>query len=443
MKKLSGALALMFATSAMAQIGSYLGPGVMSNGADTVGNRSGQTVDLRFFADVSAVYDNGVNPFSLDSKGNLVQVNGLYGIQLSLGAYGTHQWRRALLGLDYKGSFYHYDNNSYYDGSTHNLTLGYSYQESRRIVFDFRQIAGTSSLGFASGSYGNFAAPAPTDLVGQPASALFDNRVYYLQSSGDVNIIQSPRTIYTFGGEGFLARRQAAGLASLNGWGAHGTIEHRLSRTRTIGATYDRIHFSFPPAFGQSDVNMAQGFFSDQLNRRWTFSIYAGAAQSEVKGVQETALDPVVAALLGQSVGFQAFYREAVFPTGRASLKALFKSSSATLSYQQLVVPGNGVYLTSKEQAAALAYSYTGIRKWNLGVSGGYYTLSSIGQGLRSYGLFSGGAGFTYRLTRDFHIVGRYDARHQEISSLGYRRTGSRAMLGLAFSPGDVPLSLW
>jgi hypothetical protein len=40
-------------------------------------------------------------------------------------------------------------------------------------------------------------------------------------------------------------------------------------------------------------------------------------------------------------------------------------------------------------------------------------------------------------------MVARYDARHQEISVAGYRSTGFRATLGIAFSPGNVPLSLW
>ncbi|MGH9559591.1 MAG: hypothetical protein ACRD30_10150 [Bryobacteraceae bacterium] len=433
---------LLFAASATAQIGSYLGPGVMSNGAGTIGDRSGQAVDLRFYADVSGVYDNGLNPFALDSNGNLLRVNGLYGIQLDLGAYGTHRWRRALLGLDYRGNIYHYNNASRYDGSTHNLTLGYTYQKSRRIVFDLREVAGTSSLGFASESYG-VAAPTPTELVNQPTAELFDSRIYYLQSGADVNFIQSARTIYTLGGAGFLVRRQASGLAGLNGWNTHGTVEHRLSRRQTIGATYQRIHFEFPPAFGSSDINIGEGFLADEFTRRWTASISAGVAQSEIKGVEQVALDPVIAVLLGQSTGFRAFYRQAVFPTGQASLSAKFRKSIATLSYSQLIIPGNGVYLTSKQEAARLYYSYTGIRKWNLGASVSYENLDAIGQGLHPYSLFTGGAGFTYTLSRMFHIIGRYDARHQDINYLGYRQTGSRATLGLAFSPGDVPLSLW
>ena len=440
MKNITIALACLVAESAFAQIGGYLGPGVLSRGAGDIGNRSGQQVDLRLYADVSAVYDNGIIPFALDSKGNLIQINGLYGAMADLGAYGTHDWSKARLGLDYRGDFYHYVNNSFYDGSTHNLTLGYTYQKSRRLVFDLRQVAGTSSLGFAGPG---FFSPAATDVVNQPTTLLFDNRTYYVQSTMDVSYIQSARTIYTFGGYGFLVRRLASGLANSNGYDLQGRIQHRLSRTRTIGVTYEHVHYDFAPSFGQSDINTFEGFFSAGLGRRWAFHVSAGAFQAEVQGVQQVALNPVVASLLGQSTGIQAFYRASVYPSGGAALNAKFKTSTLGFSYTRTVSPGNGVYLTSRADDASANYSYTGLRKWNLGVSGGYDRLGAIGQGIQPYSQLTGGAGFTYRIAGFLHLVGRYDARHQEIDVVGYRRTSYRATLGFGFSPGPLPLSLW
>jgi hypothetical protein len=436
------ALACVFASTAAAQVGGYLGPGVLSRGAGDIGTRSGEQVDLRFFADVNAVYDNGLQPFAVDSKGNLIQVNGLYGVQADLGAYGTHKWRRTSLGLDYHGNFYHYTNNSAYDGSTHNLTLGLTYQQSRRLSIDLRELAGTSSLGYGGpGFYGNTI--VPSDAVNQPTTFLFDNRTYYLQSTMDVNFIASPRTTYTAGGDGYTVRRNAAGLANLNGYTLRGSIQHRLSKTKTIGVTYQHMHFDFPPAFGQSDINVGEGFFNTALGRRWTFAIAGGVFAADVEGIQQVNLSPEIAALLGQSIGFRAFSRQNLYPSGHAELSGRFKTSVIAFNYSQTVAPGNGVYLTSRTNSAMGSYSYTGVHKLNLGVSGGYNNLKSVGQGIQPYSQFTGGAGFTYGLTRMFHVVGRYDARHQEINLYNYRRTSYRATFGIAFSPGDIPLSLW
>ena len=436
-------LAWVFASIAAAQPGAYLGPGVLTRGAGNIGDRSGQQVDLRFFADVSGVYDNGIQPFALDSKGNLLQVIGLYGVQAQVGAYGSHRWSRALLGLDYNGTFYHYNNASFYDGSNHNLALGYTYQKSRRLSFDFRQIAGESSLGYGGpGFYGAAYAP-PSDIVNTPTTLLFDNRTYYLQSSMDVNYIPSARTMYTFGGDGFLVRRHANGLANVSGYSPHGSIKHRISRARTIGINYEHSHYDFAPAFGESDMDMVQGAFSTSLGRRWTLALYAGGYKSEVQSIQQVALSPEIAALLGQSVTFQRTYRVSYYPGGNASLSGVFKTSSVTFAYSKTVVPGNGVYLTSRQDSALGSYSYTGVRKWNFGITGGYSALHSIGQSLNKYGQLSGGAGITYAVVGSLHVVARYDARHQEIDLAGYRRTSYRATIGFAFSPGKVPLSLW
>jgi hypothetical protein len=188
---------------------------------------------------------------------------------------------------------------------------------------------------------------------------------------------------------------------------------------------------------------MGQGFFTTSLGRRWTFSLYGGAYITQVQGLQQVALDPVIAALLGQGTAIQAFYKESVFPTGSVALRANFRTSNVTLSYSRSVTPGNGVYLTSRVESADLSYSYTGLRKWNFQVNGGYNTLNTVGQGLEPYAQYAGGAGITYGLTRSLHVIARYDARQQSIDQYFYRRTSYRATLGLAYSPGDKPLSLW
>jgi hypothetical protein len=441
LKKTLTALACVFASTAIAQVGSYLGPGVMSRGAGDIGDRSGQPVSIRFFADLTGVYDNGIQPFSVDSKGNLITVGGLYGIQLDFGAYGQRQGKQSVLGLDYNGNFYHYDNNQFYDGTTHNLAIGYTYQKSRKLSFDMKALAGTTTLGQGSGVLGF--GPGPSLEVNTPTSLLFDNRTYYGQGGVDANFIASARTTYTVGGDVFAIRRQASGLAGLDGWSARGSIQHRLSRQRTIGVTYQHMFYNFPPAFGQSGTDLLEGFFSTSLGRRWTFNVHGGAFRADVQGVTLVNLNPVVAALLGQSTGAQAFNSVVTYPSGAATLNGKFKTSSVVATFVRTVTPGNGVFLTSLSDFGTLGYSYTGIKKWNFGISGGYYQLSGIGQGLQPYTQFSGGAGFTYGVTRSLHIIGRYDARHQEITVSGFRVTSSRATVGLAFSPGNVPLSLW
>jgi hypothetical protein len=443
LKKRLIVLACCLASTALAQLGGdYLGPAVLSSGATGVGNRSGQQVDLRFYAGVNGIYDSTLQPVALDSKGNLITVGGLYGVEGNIGAYGTHSWKTAQLGLDYRGTFREYANYSQYSGIDQYLTLGYTWFQSRRLIWKAQLTGGL--LDDALGGIGfqpEVTSTSPTVLT--PASLLFDNRSYFVQGGLDVTWQQTARTSFTFGGQGFDVWRQSAFLVGVEGYNLRGSVEHKLNRDTSVGFTYLRQHFNFPKVFGQGDIDSGELFLGTNLGRLWKLTVRGGVFHSEVSGLQTVALNPVVAALLGQSTSVQAFYRENIFPSGNVSLTRRFKQGSLNFSYAQSVVPGNGVYLTSKNDTAGVDYSYTGIRKVNLNISGGYNSLVSLGQAIQPYRTAYGGAGFTYALPLSLHLVGRYDYRHQEIDSLSYKTNGYRVSFGVTYSPGHVPLAFW
>lgn len=430
-------LLCVFAVTAAAQVGVYQGPAILSRPSDT-GMRSGQQVDLRFWASVSGIYEDGLLPFRVDDKGNLIEVKNLYGVEAALGGYGLHNWRRAQLRLDYTGTFRHYQENSYYDGSDQSLNLKYSYQKSQHMIFELRQLAGTLSLGNNTSS----AAPV-TDSIVSPTTLLFDNRTYYLESSMNVNFIQSPRTFYTMGGDGYRLTRQSQSLAGVTGYTLSGSVEHKISAATTIGAAYQHTHYDFTGEFGESDINTGLGTFKTNLGKRWALGLGAGVTEVEAQGIQTVAVDPAIAALLGQSTTAQAFYRRTIYPSGTAGLVRRFARASLGFSYSRVVNPGNGVYLTSLGESESVNFSYTGIRKWNFGIDATHSNLKSVGQDLGNFAQYNAGAGFTYGLTGFLHVIARYDARHEDINIAGYRRTGYRTTIGLAFSPGNIPLSLW
>lgn len=442
MKQVSLALACAaFGAMATAQdLGSYLGPGILTNGAGTIGNRSGEQVDLRYYIDASGIYDNGLEPLSVNSNGKLIQVGAMEGIEASIGAYGSHSWRTALLGLDYRGDFRHYTSNSYYDGTDHNLTLGYTYQKSRRLYFDWQGAGGTYS--FPLGGVANIPAPLPY-TANQPALLLFDNRTDYLQGQGSMTYLLSARASVSLGGGGFYVHRQSTELIGMDGYNGTARFQYRVSRVTSLGAEYNRMHYQYPNLFGNSDINDVSAFFATQIGRLWTISIQGGAFQVSTVGLQSVALDPAVAAILGVTSITQTFAANDWLPSGSARLSRKFKSAELSFDYSRSVFPGNGVYLTSRVQSAHGTLSYTGTRNLSFDIGGGYYSLSSLGQNLQPYKTYTGSTGFTYNLTRALHAVGRYDLRQQEITIAGFRATSYRISLGLAFSPGSLPLSLW
>jgi hypothetical protein len=216
-----------------------------------------------------------------------------------------------------------------------------------------------------------------------------------------------------------------------------------MSKTATLGLTYEYSHFEFPGFFSTSESHTFHGLYATGIGQFWTLSIEAGATVTQGQNLVTIPLDPVLAAIFGQSTisglaNYQLFY-----PSGTVGLRRQFRHASLGFNYFRGVNSGNGAFNTGRLDNTFVSFSYTGVRKLNLGVDAGYYRLTAIGQSLGSYAQYSAGAGISYTLGRDIHLALRYDYRDQQIEVSDYKHSGSRATLGLNFSPGSLPLSLW
>lgn len=441
---LGTAMLLTAASTLLGQTGSnlsdYQGPGILSPGVGDLGSRSGEQLDLRYYVGVSGVVDTNLQPFLLDAQGNLLRVHNLYGVEVHGGVYGVHSWKRSQLGLDYVGSYHRYLNENIYNGSDQSLALGYTHESSRHFMFDLRESAGTFTFG--TGQVTDAATSGSSSAI-TPTTILFDNRNYFLDTSAFATWIQSARMSYTIGGTAFLQDRQAQGLGNTWGYNFTGRATRRLSKTTTVGATFMYSHFEFPLFFSYSDSEAYHAFYATTLGRFWTFSIEAGATVSDITSQVTVALDPTLAALLGQPTITGISFLRAIYPSGDAKLSREFRRASLIFSYMRGLNSGNGVYSSTRVEDARVAFSYTGIHRLNLGLNAGHYSVAALGQNLAPYALYSGSAGLTYELGRAIHLSMRYDLRDQQIDLPGYRRTTTRASLGLVFSPGTLPLSLW
>ncbi len=441
---LSGALLLAAASGLMAQntdLSSYQGPGISSPGVGDIGTRSGEQVDLRYYFGVSGIADSTLTPFLTDSKGNLLHIPYLYGVEAEGGIYGVHSWKRSQLAVNYAGSYTKFVNYDGYNSTNHALSLGYTLQLSRRLTLDLRESAG--ALTYGTGQVAN-AASSDLNASFTPSVRLFDTRTYYLQSAISATYLQTARVSYTFGADTFLQDpSKTSGLSNSWGYDLTGSVRRRMSKATTVGFTYAFSHFEYPVFFSTSNSNTFHGLYATGLGANWTFSIEAGATVSQGQTLVSFTLSPVLAAIFGQSTFQGISHYSTIYPSGTATLKRQFRRAVFAVTYFRGVNSGNGAYNTARLDNANASISYTGLRKWNLGADGGYYTIKAVGQVEGSYSQYSAGAGITYNLGRDIHVVARYDYRDQLIDLSNYRHNGSRATLGFHFSPGSLPLSLW
>lgn len=417
----------------------YSGPAILSRGQAPAG-QTVAPVAFRPYIGLSGVYDTGLVPVSVSSAGQIPSTD-LYGLELNLGAYTYHVWKHTTLGLDYRGDFRDYST-SYWDGTDQFLSLVLTHRPTKRVTFTLRDQAGIYSLN--SYSLSSPLGSLDPNYLQLPQNDIYDSRVIFVGVSGDLTYLLTHRLSFNIGGEGSVVRRQSSALYGVTGAVARGDLEYRISRHTTVGADYRFTYFDYTRGFGNTDIQSVGLNYSTQITRHVQLSARIGGARVESTSLTEVTLDPAIAALLGESETIQAAYRLNYVPDVQVRLADTFRRSQLMLEYLDQVVPGNGVYLTSRNNSGNASYSYTGVRHWNFGVHGTYGRMSALVQTVGAYSAYGGGIGITRDLGRGLHTVLRLDTEHYDIaSSTAFAHTEYRASLGLNFSPGDLPLVLW
>jgi opacity protein-like surface antigen len=254
---------------------------------------------------------------------------------------------------------------------------------------------------------------------------------------------KTARLSFNAGADAFVTRRRSSALYGFTGYRVRGDLAYRTSRYATTGVAYDFTHFEYTKGFGGSDIHTVQFVQSFRLGRYWELSARAGGSRVETLGLTRVAIDPVIAAIVGRSSAVEVIYRINWVPSADVTLTRAFRHASMSFDYQRGVTPGNGLFLTSRQEAATGSYTYTGIRKLNIGLQAGYSSIGSLTQTIGNYAGLTGGGGLTYNLTKALHFVTRYDYRHYDVDQTTFKRNTYRVTMGFAFSPGDVPLALW
>jgi hypothetical protein len=265
----------------------------------------------------------------------------------------------------------------------------------------------------------------------------------YLTTMADVTWLKSARLSFNFGGTGFVTRRQKSSLYGVVGASARGDVAYRVTRHSSVGADYFYTHFGYNKAFGTGDLHSVGADYSIDLTSRWQFRFRAGVIRMETLYLGLVTLDPAVAAILGQSQGVAALYRLMRRPSYSGQAARRIGHGSLSFGYTYGASPGNGIYLTSQQSTGSAGYSYTGLRRWSLSSQFTYTNMHGVGQNVGDYVSYGGGFGASRGIThQNLSLTFRSDIRHTSAGT-GFLRTYYMSSIGLAFSPGDLPLRLW
>src|SRR5262249_37538768 len=155
----------------------YAGPAILTRG-EAPSAMSAPKIFFRPFVEVSANYDTGLAGVAVTPNGDLANASS-YGVGLAWGVSGTHSWRHTLLGLDYRGSLYHWLNQTSYDGIDQSIMLGITHQLSRHMTLNLRESAGMFTRDFGLKTLPQTVPFDPSSAF-TPTTDYFDNRTIYL-----------------------------------------------------------------------------------------------------------------------------------------------------------------------------------------------------------------------------------------------------------------------
>lgn len=418
----------------------YRGPTILSRGGQPSTQRASELFAIQPFVTVDGVYDTGLATVGVDSQGRLA-FESAYGVEATFGVTGARSWRHSGLALDYRGSARHYSKQTFYDGSDHTLMLRYDNQLARRWLVTFTQ--GATSFTRGTGlPYGIVQGYDPSFgmLTGHE---LFDGRTNAILSSGQAVYQHSTRLSFAMGASGFVVRRRSDALVGALGWSAVGDVAYRIGRYSTIGIEYDFSRFEYQGQYGMSDAHGLAVNFSRRLNRWWELSLRAGGLRVETSRVQVVQLDPAIAAIIGQTQGISAFHDYVYLPQYTARLTRVFRRSSLSAGYARTVTPGNGVYLTSGTELFDALYTNRVSRLVAFSFGAGASRLKALSQDLAGYRSYSGRAGVSVRLRSSLSFLARVEYRSQSVASTQLDRDSYRAAVGIGWTPGEYPVSVW
>ncbi len=419
----------------------YGGPAILSRGGTAHVARGGELLGIQPFVSVSGLYDSGLATVSVDPNGAFNLRNG-WGVETEFGANGVHSWKNSALGLDYRGAFRHYTRQTYFDGMDNSLNLSYQKQLSPHVSFSVGENAARYQRAFfLPMAVSEFYDPTYGGLT---QNDFFDTPTSVYMTSGQIVYQRTARLSFGAGGSNFIVRRRSQSLVGVNGYIARGDVAYRLSRFQTIGFEYEFTRYDFKRAFGTTDMHGLAIDYSVRLTRYWEVALRLGGYRVESLRIQAVPVDPVIQAILGTSMALATMDDVAYIPHYDVHLTRGFRHGSFQATYSRAVLPGNGVYLTSGSESASIGGTYRGSRTVSISGDIGYSTYSNlVGQHLGKYRSYDGRLGASYRLMKNVSLTLEGDARRFYIAGANLNRVYYRAALGLAWSPGEYPFSLW
>ena len=425
-----------------ADTGGYTGPAVLSKAGSPLGTYVGDPISFRWYASTLGTYTTDLTQPITDQQGDLTKVDA-YGGSARVGVYGAKNGPHDTLGLDFAVGYRAYAGyqRQRYNGVDLRLSTNYSRQVSVRTAIE---------VGLSAASYNYLYGDQYRPVIGNPGDSElapavdgFDGRTSNINGRAGVLHNLSQRWYLSFFGGGHISERHSNALVSSRTANAGVNAGYMLNEKSAVGVGYDYRYFFFTGDFGSGQYHSAYGFYSKQLSPLWTFSGRFGVSRFENKRTVAVPLDPILAAIVGQATTLEPIHKVNWGPAVGATLGRRFERSSLSIFYNHDFGVGNSYITDGTRDTFGAFYSYNATSRLNFGIHGSYYRINGITQGDIVHQNFGAGVGMNYRLTSILHLTSSVGYYIQRVDGSNFDRNRFHATVGLSFSPGERPLSIF
>ena len=374
------------------------------------------------------------------------QTTGAFGAGVTFSLNGRHMWKHDEVGVAYSAGYINYggQQTSAYSGLNQTLTFDYSHRLSRRLQLNLVETAAVFTQG---GALSNplltpGVSVADMNLSISPTLQPFDLTTRQSNTQVGLTWQKSARLSFSYTAALFGVQRQGGGLISNSGFQGSTDMNYRFTRKTTVGAAYSYTTYSFSHNFAAANSHTVDLVYSYALGRSAQFRSRLGVSTMSNSGLTQTQVDPVIAALTGQTVGIVEQRLSHLIPDVSAQLvKDFHGRHTASLAYARGISPGNGAVLTATQESYSVSYGTNLFHRYAFSISGGKSQLSSsLGPSPFGAGSYNSEfAGVTLSRTLPHNVSASFGATYRRYEATGLLGTQPQISInsGISWGPGE------
>jgi hypothetical protein len=363
-----------------------------------------------------------------------------FGTTAAFTVRGQHQWKRDQIALDYTANYNNYTAVSAYNGTNQVLNFDYSHVFSRHLELSLVESASSLSQSgtLMNPLVGSGVSPANINLGASPTIQPLDTTTRQTTTQIMLTWQKTSRLSFSYSGGVFGVERTGLQLAGDSGYQAQTDLNYRLTRKTTVGLYYSYLTYVFAHHLSDSNTHTTGVIYSYALGRSAQLRTRVGISRVENIGLTQVAIDPAIAALVGQSTGIvDSYNRRYTSDISGQLIKDFGENRTGNISYAHGVSPGNGTILTSTQQVVSGSYSMLFFRHYtaSLGVGQSVLsaTLATIGRTVSDYASLT----FTRPLPRNLSANLMFSYRTYSMTGLPEIRPQYLISSGFTWGPGE------